>query len=220
MKNPIPKNKHEIYNPFIYPIISKVKLEKKFKELNKDFLSVYYDRKSSREFKNLPRKKLSELLYHSNRIKSFKFNNQGYFETSRTSPSAGGRHPIDILVFTPSLSSCKEGYYYNPFEHSLGKIKLLKKDVISFIEEVDENLPIMNGSLLWFVINTEKTQSKYLNPESLYWKDLGALIYNIQIVCSYLNLVNCPIGTLASNNFHKLFDNKKLISGGGIVIGS
>lgn len=219
MKNPTPKTEHDKFSPYIYPTVDKIKLERKFKKIDKDFISVYYNRKSYRKFKSLPINKLSELLYHSNRVLNLDIGKKGYIETHRTSPSAGGRHPIDVLVFSPSLKDIT-GYYYNPLEHSLNEMDLLKSNVSDFLSEVNSNLSVMEGTILWFSIQKEKTESKYFNSESLYWKDLGALIYNIQLVCSYLEIVSCPLGTLASDNFNRLFETEKLLSGGGILIGA
>ena len=64
-----------------------------------------------------------------------------------------------------------------------------------------------------------KTKSKYNNAESLYWRDVGVLIYAIQLMTTYLGFNSCPLGTLASKDFNQLFNNENLLAGGGILVG-
>lgn len=221
MNNPTPKKEHDIFIPFNYPIINKIKLIKEFNNQSIDFLNVLYSRRSVKPSSSLPINKLSELLFHSLNIHSLSINEKNYITTKRTTPSAGGRHPVDLMILqnVPQYNKMKLNYY-NPIDHSLNELKISNKYLISFIEEVNENINLNDSTLIWFVIQKNKTGSKYLNPESLYWKDTGALLYCLQLVSTYLGIKSCPIGSLASNSFHKLFNNNEIISGGGLIVGT
>lgn len=218
MQNPSPKKVNDRFDPFIYPLGSKTKLKRDFKKREGSFIDILSSRRSSRDLSAVLIEEVSEMLYFTSRIQSIDIDDYGFLISKRTVPSAGGRHPIDILVSTPS----KDGpvlNYYNPIEHSLSELLISEVKQKSFFEEVNKNIPIKNSCLIWFSIQINKTKSKYDNAESLYWKDAGAYLYCIQLVSNYIGLNSCPLGGLASKSFENLFKSKNLISGGGILIG-
>lgn len=220
MENPKPKEDWTPHIPFIYDCHKKIVLEKPIKERQDDFLKVIFKRRSETPQLPISIIELSELLYYSNRIQHFAEDGYGYITTKRTAPSAGGRHPIDILVSLPSNGNQRRLLnYYNPIDHSLNELVIDSDAQINFFDEVNQNLAIKDAFLLWFSIQPSKTASKYENAESLYWRDAGALLYCIQLVSIFLGLKSCPLGTLAANSFNNLFGNDQLLSGGGIIIG-
>lgn len=94
----------------------------------------------------------------------------------RTSPSAGARYPIDLLISFNNYIYRRTLLYYNPVEHSLGELLISKVHLWKFFNEIDRNLCIDNSCVIWFAIQTTKTISKYDNSESLYWRDTGAYL--------------------------------------------
>lgn len=219
MSNPIPKDNSDIYELLEYPILKKEKLNRVFKPEQKDFLKVLFERRSDSNHRLTKSLDISELLFYSSKIKFLSSDQKGFIISKRTAPSAGGRHPIDILVSPPGSLNQRNLFYYNPIDHSLNELNLPAKRMKQFLSEVDKNLRIDSSFLLWFSIQTFKTSSKYLNPESLYWRDAGALLAILQLVGTFLGYKTCPIGTLAENKFKKLFEGYELISGGGIIVG-
>lgn len=217
MKDPKPKIRRDNYTPFIYSIKNKISLERDFKVDSKDFLEVFFNRKSSRGLFNLSLDDLSKLLFYSCKIKSIEFDEDDFLLTKRVTPSAGSRHPIDLLISFPNAE--RDLYYYNPIDHTLGLLNLEKNKLDIFFSHINKNLSIENCCLIWFSIQTTKTSSKYENPESLYWKDLGVLIHALQLIATFLGYKSCPLGTLASDSFYDLFGSEDLLSGGGILIG-
>lgn len=219
-KNPTPKDRPDIYSPFIYPVKRTEKLDRLSKARDMEFTKVLFSRTSSRDFSRATLNELSELLYMGTKIRSIEIDDTNFFLTKRTTPSAGSRHPVDLMVSFPASPPVERILsYYNPIDHSLGELIIPVNSLHDFFEEVDRNLPIQDACVIWFSIQITKTSSKYSNPESLYWKDTGALLYCLQIIATYLGLRSCPLGTLAQNSFHNLFLNHNLISGGGILIG-
>lgn len=217
MKDPKPKIKKDFFSPFVYSIKNKVSLNRDFKVESKDFLETIFSRKSSREFSNFSLCDLEKLLFYSCKIKSIEFDENNFLLTNRVTPSAGGRHPIDVLVSLPQKERILS--YYNPIDHTLGELKIEKKKLDVFFSDINKNLAIKDACIIWFSIQVNKTSSKYDNAESLYWKDSGVLLFAIQLFATFLGYKSCPLGTLASNSFNKLFNDKNLFSGGGILIG-
>ncbi len=219
MESPIPKKHDDKFVPFIYPIMIKYKLERPVEKVEREFLDVVLARRSANNFSPLTILEVSKVLYWSTKIQSFQTDERGFVLTKRTSPSGGARHPIDLLVSNTAPIKERGLFYYNPVDHTLGELSISEKLRLDFFHEVSENLLIQDACLIWFSIQTSKTSSKYENPESLYWKDTGALLYCIQLIATYLGFKSCPMGTLANSSFNRLFDSPLLISGGGILIG-
>lgn len=220
MKNPTPKDRPDIYSPFIYPVKRIERLARFSETRDMEFMEVLFSRTSAKDFSRATPNEVSELLYLSTKIRSIEIDDTNFFLTKRTTPSAGARHPIDLMVSlaaSPPMERILS--YYNPIDHSLGELVIPANSLRNFFEEVDRNLSIQDACVIWFSIQITKTSSKYSNPESLYWKDTGALLYCLQIISTYLGLKSCPLGTLAENSFHNLFLNHNLLSGGGILIG-
>jgi len=219
MKNPKPKESQQAFYPFIYPTTGKTPLCREFLVRKFDFLDVYLSRRSTTHLSGMSFLKLSEVLYYSCKTQYIKEDESGFLLSKRASPSAGARHPIDILVSPSPVSGARTLLYYNPTDHSLNELNIQKEILQAFFSEVNENVCMNDASLIWFSIQPGKTSSKYDNSESLIWRDTGALLYCIQIACTYLGLSSCPLGTLAANTFYSLFSTDKLIPGGGILIG-
>ncbi len=219
MKSPKPKNINDEFHPFKYPVSTRIKLNRDFKAREGDFMDILLTRRSSQKLGYISLEDIAEVLYYSNKVQSISIDDSGFLISKRTAPSAGGRHPIDILVALPTENT-RFLQYYNPIDHSLSELSIPREKQQSFFAEVNENLPIGDCCLIWFSIQPKKTQSKYENAESLYWRDVGALLYCIQIVSTYLGFKSCPLGGLAIKSFNNFFKTSNLISGGGILIGT
>jgi SagB-type dehydrogenase family enzyme len=220
MKNPTPKKQPDEFIPFEYPIITKRRIKEDFNSKNREFLEVIFSRRSTTNRMNrISIIEIEELLYFSTKIQSIQIDENSFVISKRTAPSGGARHPIDLLVSLPNRLETRELIYYNPIDLSMNGLEISKLKLSAFFNEVNKNVEIGDSCLIWFAIQTDKTGSKYLNPESLYWRDSGALLYCIQLIANYLGYKSCPLGSLAANSFNFLFDTPCLLSGGGILIG-
>lgn len=215
-RNPRPKTKEETVPSFAYPGNEKFFLKIPDVLVKKSFIEAATERTSQRNFLALPESRLAELLWYSAKVISTHSQANGYILSRRPSPSAGARHPIDIIVSMPSKE--RKLAYYNPFDHSLNVITSDQILVDNFVDHINECLETQEGTIIWFLAHQGRTAAKYDNPESLVWRDAGALIYCMQIACAALNLSSCAIGTLADPYIGKLF-GEEVISAGGIIIG-
>ena len=134
------------------------------------------------------------------------------------SPSAGGRHPIDILVGLLGGGSRKL-YLYQPVSHSLRRLTISEEKQQLFFSDVENTLPFGESMLLWFSIQYMRTASKYTDYMSLVWRDVGAQLCCLQQAAKYVGLDSCPIGYLAEDTFDRLFESDALLSGGGLIVG-
>lgn len=220
MKNPVPKKVHDKFMPFTYTREPSVRLPRSLTTKSTSFADVLENRRSCLPIVEPPSDVICELLFRSMKIESMSLDQRMFITSRRTAPSAGGRHPVDVLVSFPTESMRdRKLAYYNPIEHSLANINVPNDVLMRFFHEVDRNVPIGRGCLLWFSIQARKTSSKYDNPESLYWRDTGALLYCMQLVATWLDLATMPVGSLAAKSYRKIFPKTTLISGGGLLVG-
>ncbi len=80
-------------------------------------------------------------------------------------------------------------------------------------EQVDLCLEIGKGTVFWFVADLARVGAKYRNPESLVWRDSGALLATLGVVAEALSLNFCALG------LHEIPSARKLLKLPPHVIG-
>lgn len=207
------------FTPYMYKLGKTIKLPGvEESQGTVDFLTVLKERRSVKQLGKCTLEKLSQILYYGVKPYCIGVDDYGMTVYRSAAPSAGGRHPIDILV------GLKEGdgrhlYLYLPLSHSLRQLEVEKELVEVFFDDVEHTLPMGESVLLWFSVQYMRTASKYTGYMSLVWRDLGAQLCCLQQVAKYVGTDSCPIGYLADDTFNAMFQTELLISGGGMIIG-
>lgn len=183
-----------------------------------DFLEVFTHRRSVKQLGACPISVLSQVLYLAAKPYCIAKDDYGVTISRSAAPSAGGRHPIDILVGLQEKDD-RQLYLYQPIGHSLKRLCVAKELQRFFFKDVEQTLPFGESTLLWFSIQYMRTASKYSAPMSLIWRDVGAQLCCLQQAAKYVGVDSCPIGYLAEDTFDKMFKSEKLLSGGGLIIG-
>ncbi len=207
------------FEPYLYDVASEVKLPKVEVAMpQKEFMDVFSCRRSVKHLGVCPLEALSRVLYFA--VKPYCIGQDDYGVTVYRSaaPSAGGRHPIDILVGLKERER-RQLYLYQPLSHSLRKLVIAETLQQCFFDDVEETMPFGESTLLWFSVQFMRTASKYTEPMSLIWRDVGAQLCCLQQVAKYEGMDSCPIGFLAQDSFGNMFTPDKLMSGGGMIIG-
>ncbi len=183
-----------------------------------EFLDVFSNRRSIKQLGACSLDSLSQILYYA--VKPYGIGKDDYDETVYRSaaPSAGGRHPIDVLVGLPEERG-RHLYLYMPLNHSLQKLSISEDMEQAFYKDVEQTLLFGKSTLLWFSVQYMRTASKYTEPMSLIWRDVGAQLCCLQQAAKYVGMDSCPIGYLAQETFNNMFHTDKLMSGGGMIIG-
>ena len=219
MSGPSIRERHLAYVPFVYPSLEKLILPRVTSSIpQNDFLDVIRERRSEKQRGGCAIEKLSEILFHA--VKPYTICKDDYDMTvyRSASPSAGGRHPIDILVGLPENEG-RRLFLYEPLSHLLRRLDISVKLQHEFFDDIDQTLPLGDSVLIWFSIQYMRTASKYNDYESLVWRDAGAQLCCLQQVAKYVGLDSCPIGYLAEDTFNRMFNSDSLVSGGGMIIG-
>lgn len=220
MKNPQIKRTEDIVPVFNYNILESTKLSRHLTPLKISFDTVLEKRKSLRSFNHITIQDISDLLWHVAKVKTIFQQENGYILTHRGTASAGARHPIDIIISNSQLLSAEDFHYYNPFEHSLNKLAIPRNDKAAFFQHIEGIIDTTNATIIWFVAHKKRTSAKYSYADSLIYRDAGALIQAIQMVCAAMDINSCAIGSLGEPFISSFFNNQTGVSGaGGILIG-
>jgi len=219
MKNPQPKATEERVTIFDYPIQHTINLSRNIDPLPARFDEVITDRKSKRDFSRISLQQLSNILWYTAKVKQTFVQDNGYILSHRGTPSAGARHPIDILIINQTLLDSNLPHYYNPIGHSLNRLDLPAQINLNFLNHINAIISTTSATIIWFIAHLERTAAKYDNPESLIWRDAGALINSIQLTCTAMNVNCCPIGSIGEPYIGDFFNQDGIFGAGGVLIG-
>jgi SagB-type dehydrogenase family enzyme len=217
---PVPRRRELPYSEFEYRTENKHYLPAPERGLKKPIDDVLSKRSTRRAFKPISLNKLSLLLWHSARAVSVSPSSVSTRWQHRPAPSAGGRHPIDLLIFRKRRGSWRIDLY-DPVSHSISKL-ILRDDASPelFIKYISQVVPVGQAMVLWFGAQFDRTMSKYKNGESLVWRDTGALIAVISLVAEALNMNSCALGVTGEPFLSRLLDSEgKVVGVGGMLIG-
>lgn len=183
-----------------------------------EFLEVFSGRRSIKQLGSCSLDSLSQILYYA--VKPYGIGRDDYGETVYRSaaPSAGGRHPIDILVGMLD-GGVRRLFLYQAINHSLKRLGIKEELQAAFFDDIETTLPMGDSVVLWFSVQYMRTASKYTDYMTLIWRDVGAQLCCLQQVAKYVGMDSCPIGYLADDSFNQMFQTDKLLSGGGMIIG-
>lgn len=136
-------------------------------------------------------------------------------------PSAGGKHPIDLLVMewtrTPGVLRL-----YDPLSHSLRALKGFPTALkVSLSRAAEACIGWRSGLVIWHVVHVARTSSAYRYPETLIWRDSGVLTGAMAIVCASIGLSCVPLGITGEPWISDGLKAKhQVMGGGGAVIGT
>lgn len=218
--SPRPLKVEKSYCEFKFPIIQREYLPKPFKKNHNDFFRIVINRRTRRDFGLLAESQLSTVLWYTSHVKYLSKEQGRIISQKRPVPSAGGRHPIDLLIVAPT----DEGWsasVYDPFAHCLCYLDIDSYVLEELLMDVDSVVAIQQATLIWFIAQPDRTMSKYTNSTSLIWRDAGVLQGQFSLVAESLNLSCCLLGITGDKFINKLFSSKgKLVGMGGCLIGN
>ena len=113
----------------------------------------------------------------------------------RPSPSAGAIHPVDVLL----VQGPSRVFRYAPLEHQLQVLNVPRIGHLNaFIEDCRQILPEASGTAIVLVGEMSRVAAVYRRPESLLWRDAGALLQTLALVATAYRLAFCPLGILGT----------------------
>jgi SagB-type dehydrogenase family enzyme len=192
-------------------------IPKRLAERPKTFFDILEHRRTRRSFAILRERDLSTLLWGVAKAHVVECDSNGLRWQHRNVPSAGGQHPIDIIVVPPDADG--SAAVYDPIGHALKRLKDSAGVVTRFRSELAEIVEPGAGTILWLVADYDHTAAQYDHPESLVWRDAGILLAAIHFVAEALDLNCCAYGINGDAWVARVTGNPRLGGMGGCVIG-
>lgn len=188
-QNPRPRSTVRPVGFLTYPARSVINLRPPGDRPTASFLDVLDNRRTRYADECLNVDQLSELLWHGGRVRE-RFDDSS---SHRAAPSAGGIHPIEILVH--GLSDATGLFHYDAEKHRLIEVAHDLTIADELVTEADSCLPCRPATLLWFLAVTQRTDAKYTNADTLVLRDTGALITTLCLCGTALKFQPVPLGT-------------------------
>lgn len=210
---PTPRERPQSYEPVCWTNNAATALEVPPSPGEVDLMELLDGRRTRREFRKLNLTQLSTLLWMVARVQSTAPSALGFPLTFGPTPSAGAIHPIHILVGLPEASYLSR---YDPVQHSLCRIDGGEIDTLRM--KVSELVPMAeDATIILLAAEPGKTMAKYINANSLVWRDAGVLLGLLSVACEALNQSFCMLG-LTGEPFVGQLDKQGRLSGVGVAV--
>ena len=213
----VPPNAWKCFRP---SVLSTLKLPILTTGPSRDFLDVLNSRRSSLGGA-LPIDQLAALLWYAVGTKGHAPKGRASIPIEwRSSPSAGGLHPIHVVCIPAPPDD--EVLLYDAPTHSLGTLQLNDHGIVRL--NADEVLNVVGESRGWtlrFIADIDKIDAAYKNPTSLALRDSGCLLATICLCAEWLGLTACPLGFLGQALCDPLgFPSERFMGVGGVQVAS
>lgn len=109
---------------------------------------------------------------------------------------------------------------YAPLRHELELLSVPEEQrAQDFIDAIRSLLPLARGTALVFLADLSRVASVYENPESLLWRDAGALLQTLFLSAIAFRLAFCPLGIRGFEVAEALGLRDRTIAAGVCLIG-
>ena len=161
---------------------------------------------------------LGSLLWHATQLHERRTDGRFGLWESRPSPSAGGLHPIDLMIL-PLAVGRGAGMYLDA-DHEIG---VLPSDPAAGLkanaDSVKTSTSAVCGITIQFVADASRPAACYENWSSLVWRDAGALLATFGLVASALGLACLPLGRHGTDIIRLMGLDEPFIGVGAVHIG-
>lgn len=192
-------------------------LERPWDNQRADLFEVLAQRRTRREFAELTSAELSQILWHTAKVRQVvKVEGMPPLQFGQL-PSAGGCRAIEVLVIQSDDSGAHisrydgVGHSLQMFPNSI-PIDYLKSEVCALVDPG-------RGTVLVFAADRAKLEGRYTNCESLAWRDSGVLIAGLALVAEAMGFSCCPLGFTGQNLVSYALDAERYFGVGGCILG-
>jgi hypothetical protein len=132
--------------------------------------------------------------------------------------SAGALHPISALII-PAFND-QRLFRYNAAKHIVELLAVDSNVIRIWCSKAKEVLPDACGAYLVLVADSAITESVYENASSLIWRDAGAILQLLGMICRSCSIGYCALGLLGGELSHVISPNGRLVAVGAAAVGS
>lgn len=176
-------------------------------------------RRSAREFGPAPVKEILALVGWVTAVRATRVSDR-LRRTRRLAPAAGALHPVDLVV----VAGGRRGPLLLRVDPWSGAVTVLAErapgGAAGFLGRLPHLLPMARGTALVLLADRARLSAAYHRPESLLWRDAGALLATIHLAAEAMGLAACLTGLLGEEVAASLFlGSGRVIAAGTCVIG-
>jgi SagB-type dehydrogenase family enzyme len=134
---------------------------------------------------------IGALMWFANRkLKSLEGSNDEL--QHRPIPSAGGLHPIELIV--AGIRENPGVWWYRSDTHALALLDVADGTEGKLAVAASGCLPVEVATQIWLAGDIEKIRAKYERPESLLVREAGFILCGLTLVATALGLDAIPLG--------------------------
>lgn len=215
VNDPLPLTSPRLYEPLQWPSGASIALTPRSEPLPVDIVALLEQRQTRREFnRDLTAGELGDFLWLACRSRSSRPGPFGFAQESRPYPSAGGMHPIHVLL----ARAGEEWMRYDPVQHALIEFSGSRAAAILAREASAMLVPLNRGVLIALAAEPGRTAAKYENADSLVLRDAGTVLGFMSVVAEALGLSFCPLGILGEPHVSAAVSGDPRVQGAGLAI--
>lgn len=156
------------------------------------------NRRSRRHLGPIGLEAIATILWRTSRVEVLGPVVDGVQVTQRPVPSAGGRHPHELVVASASIEQLGDSAWaFDPFTCELVRQEYLPEQVTAATSAVMEagQLASTPGAVLFLRTDFSRTLSRYPAGAALVWRDSGVLLGALHLCAEDLGLSSCLVAT-------------------------
>lgn len=183
---------------------------------DRSFSGVLEGRRSRRKMERLPLRDLTSVLAFTLAPRAV-LPGDRFGRSLRPSPSAGAVHPVEVLLIYGLRV-----FRYMPMTHELDLLRVSGPEGLrAFVRECGRLLPdASQGTAIVLAGDLQRVAALYEHPESLLWRDAGALLQTLALVVAAYGHAFCPLGIVGRSVLEAIGLEHSLTAAGVGLIGS
>jgi hypothetical protein len=216
-RDPLPKSLPENAPPIPWPVRRVLQCPPINPPPTSSFTTVFEDRRSVRTMTAAPLREIINVVAYATRAR-FVLAEDTLQRTRRPSPSSGALHPIEVVIV--DWRGAPRIMHYDPLAHQLDI--LVPKGLNNLYElahAAGEIVPHARGTTVVLLADAARVAAAYDNPQSLLWRDAGALLQTLFLAATAFRLAFCPLGILGHEVVQALGLKKRITAAGVAMIG-
>lgn len=201
----------------IWPIIRSLQCPRLAPPPPSTFAEILENRRSMRAMAPAPVREVVNAVAFATQPRQI-LTEDGLGRSRRPSPSAGALHPIEVLLV--DWRGAPRAMRYNPWTHRLELLAVPAPDSLSILaRSTSEILPSARGTALALVGQLSRVEGVYHEPQSLFWRDAGALLQTLFLAATAFRLAFCPLGVLGHEAVRAVGLESSLLACGIAMVG-
>jgi Nitroreductase family len=216
--DPRPRNKPGKALDIAWPVQRPLQCQPIIPPSVSSFAAVIESRRSERQITRAPLREIVNMVAFATQPRSFLADDL-LKRTRRPTPSAGALHPIDIALV--DWRGAMRLMRYDAFSHRLDILRPVRgsDDLLELRETIEEMAPRTRGTALVLLGDIARVAAIYKYPETLFWRDAGALLQTLCLAATAFRLACCPLGILGYEVVQALGLEQRLTAAGILLVG-